>query len=274
MSVEIGTYGVWRRTGDLTPEFARQIEDLGYHTLWVGGSPPAGLADVESFLDATDRIAIATGVVNMWRADAAQVAESYHRIAARHANRFLLGVGIGHPEATRQYAKPFDTMVSYLDELDAAGMPQSSVILAALGPRALQLAAERTAGSHPYLTTPRHTRQAREILGAGPLLAPEHKAVVEGDPEQARRLGREAVSRYLDLVNYRRNLLREGWAEDDLTDGGSNALIDALVLHGTAEDIAAGLRSHLEAGADHVSVHALGADPIATLRAVAGAVGL
>lgn len=274
MSVDVGTYGVWRRTAELTPDFARQVEDLGYHALWVGGSPPADLADVEELLDATERIAVATGVLNMWRADAAEVAASYHRIAARHGDRFLLGVGIGHPEATRQYEKPFETMVGYLDRLDAADVPRSNVVLAALGPRALRLAAERTAGSHPYLTTPRHTRRAREILGAGPLLAPEHKAVREEDPDQARQLGRSAVSRYLDLVNYRRNLLREGWTENDLADGGSDVLIDALVLHGSAEDIASGLRSHLDAGADHVSVHALADDPIVTLQAVASVVGL
>lgn len=275
MTAHVGTYGVWRRARELSPEFARQVEELGYHALWVGGSPPADLRSVEELLDATDSIAIATGVVNIWASDADEVATSYHRIAARHGDRFLLGVGIGHPEATEQYSRPYDTIVAYLDRLEAAGVPRDAIVLAALGPRVLRLAAERTAGAHPYLTSPRHTSMAREILGEAPLLAPEQKAVLELDPEEARRIGREAVGRsYLRLVNYRRNLLREGWTEADMEDGGSNRLIDALILHGSVQVVASGLRAHLEAGANHVNVHALGDDPFETLGPLAVELGL
>jgi len=275
MAVDLGAYGVWRRARELTPDFARQVEDLGYGTLWVGGSPPADLRIVEELLDATDSLVVATGIVNMWMADADEVAASYHRVAARHPGRFLLGLGIGHPEAIDRYRRPYETMVGYLERLDAAGVPREALVLAALGPKVLRLSAERTAGAHPYLTTPRHTRMAREILGAGPLLAPEQKVILVTDPDEGRRIGREAVGySYLRLVNYRRSLLREGWTEADLDGGGSDRLIDALVLHGAPQEVTEGLSAHLDAGADHVSVHALGDDPMATLRPLAAELGL
>ncbi len=275
MAVDLGAYGVWRRARELTPDFARQVEDLGYGTLWVGGSPPADLRIVEELLDATDSLVVATGIVNMWMADADEVAASYHRVAARHPGRFLLGLGIGHPEAIDRYRRPYETMVAYLERLDAAGVPREALVLAALGPKVLRLSAERTAGAHPYLTTPRHTRMAREILGAGPLLAPEQKVILVTDPDEGRRIGREAVGySYLRLVNYRRSLLREGWTEADLDGGGSDRLIDALVLHGAPQEVTEGLSAHLDAGADHVSVHALGDDPMATLRPLAAELGL
>ena len=275
MAVDLGAYGVWRRARELTPDFARQVEDLGYGTLWVGGSPPADLRIVEELLDATDSLVVATGIVNMWMADADEVAASYHRVAARHPGRFLLGLGIGHPEAIDRYRRPYETMVAYLDRLDAAAVPRGALILAPLGPKVLRLSAERTAGAHPYLTTPRHTRMAREILGAGPLLAPEQKVILVTDPDEGRRIGREAVGySYLRLVNYRRSLLREGWTEADLDGGGSDRLIDALVLHGAPQEVTEGLSAHLDAGADHVSVHALGDDPMATLRPLAAELGL
>lgn len=275
MAVDLGAYGVWRRARELTTDFARQVEDLGYGTLWVGGSPPADLRIVEELLDATDSLVVATGIVNMWMADADEVAASYHRVATRHPGRFLLGLGIGHPEAIDRYRRPYETMVGYLERLDAAGVPREALVLAALGPKVLRLSAERTAGAHPYLTTPRHTRMAREILGAGPLLAPEQKVILVTDPDEGRRIGREAVGySYLRLVNYRRSLLREGWTEADLDGGGSDRLIDALVLHGAPQEVTEGLSAHLDAGADHVSVHALGDDPMATLRPLAAELGL
>ena len=178
----------------------------------------------------------------MWSAPAVEVAASHHRIAAAHPGRFLLGVGIGHPEATQEYRSPYDTIVDYLDVLDAEGVPVEDRVLAALGPKVLALAAERTAGAHPYLTTPDHTRQAREILGDGPLLAPEQKVVLDTDPVAARALGRPAVDRpYLHLRNYTSNLKRLGWTDADLAGGGSDALIDALAVHGDAATVAAGV---------------------------------
>lgn len=266
MSNEMGAFGVWRMARGFTPELAREVEALGYGATWLGGSPGGDLAIVESLLDATERITIATGIVNMWRDEADTVARSYHRIVAGHPGRFLLGVGVGHREAIDRYRKPLDKMVGYLDRLDESGVPREDVVLAALGPKALALAGERTAGAHPYLTTPRHTGYARQVLGDGPILAPEHKVILDTDPVRARTLARPVVSRYLNRVNYRNNLLREGWSETDLVDGGSDRLVDALVLHGTVEDVAAGLTAHLEAGADHVAIQVLGDEPLAMYR--------
>ena len=272
MTVELGRYGIWRTQRALDPELAVEVEALGYGAIWVGGSPPGDLALVESMLDATQRIAVATGIVNMWSTPAEEVAASYQRIEAKHPGRFLLGVGIGHPEATKEYRSPYATMVDYLDRLDEAGVPVAGRALAALGPKALRLSADRTAGAHPYLTTPQHTRAAREVLGTGPLLAPEQKVVLEADPERARAIGRPPVARpYLQLVNYTNSLKRLGWTDDDIADGGSDALIDALAVHGGAAAVAAGLTAHLDAGADHVCAHVLSADgdPLPTLRALA-----
>jgi probable F420-dependent oxidoreductase len=278
MTVDVDRYGIWQRWSDLSPEFAAEAEALGYGAIWIGGSPPGDLALAEAMLDATQRIAIATGIVNMWSTPAADAAASYHRIEAKHPGRFLLGVGIGHPEATAQYRSPYATMVSYLDELDEAGVPAAGRALAALGPKALRLAADRTAGSHPYLTTPEHTRQAREIVGDGVLLAPEQKVVLDTDAQRARGIGRPVVDRpYLHLVNYRSNLLRLGWSEADLDNGGSDALIDALVAHGDAATVAGRLTAHLDAGADHVCAHALSADgggSLPALRELSTALGL
>jgi probable F420-dependent oxidoreductase len=278
MTVDVGRFGIWRSRQGLSPHFAAEAEALGYGAIWIGGSPPGDLALVESMLDATQHIAIATGIVNMWSTPAAEVAESYHRIEARHPGRFLLGVGIGHPEFAKEYRSPYATMVDYLDQLDDGGVPVAGRALAALGPKALRLAADRTAGAHPYLTTPEHTRQAREIVGDGVLLAPEQKVVVDTDAERARAIGRPVVEKpYLHLVNYRSNLLRLGWSESDLDGGGSDALIDALVAHGDATAVAARLTAHLDAGADHVCAQVLtadGADPLPALRELSAALGL
>jgi probable F420-dependent oxidoreductase len=203
------------------------------------------------------------------------VAASYHRITARHPGRFLLGLGIGHPEATTQYQRPYAKLVSYLDELDELEVPAEGRALAALGPRVLRLAADRSAGAHPYLVTPEHTREARQILGPGPLLAPEQKVVLDTDPERARALGRPRVQNpYLGLTNYVSNLRRLGWADADLADGGSDALIDALVVHGDAETLGRGVTAHLDAGADHVAVQFLESDPLPALRALAASLDL
>lgn len=269
MKIDLGTFGIWQRASDVRPETAAEIESLGYGTLWVGGSPGGDLSLVSEVLDATESMPVATGIVNMWREDPATVAASYHRINEHHPDRFLLGVGIGHPEATAEYRKPFDTIVSYLDDLDSAGVPREHLCLAALGPRVLRVSAQRTSGAHPYLTTRRHTGYARELLGDEPLLAPEQTVVVGGDPEEVAALARGFVKRYLGLVNYRRNLVREGWSEEDLADGGSDALVSELVLTGPAEGVAAGIRTHVDAGADHVCIQDLSGDPMPAFRALA-----
>jgi probable F420-dependent oxidoreductase len=271
MGIELGTIGIWAHSSALAPEVVADVEALGYGAIWVGGSPDGGLRVVENLLAGSDHIAIATGIVNVWKDDAATVGASYHRITARYPDRFLLGLGIGHPEATQEYQHPYAKLVSYLDELDELKVPVSGRVLAALGPKVLRLSAERAAGAHPYLVTPEHTRQARQILGPGKLLAPEQKVVLETDPERARAIGRPKVERpYLGLTNYVSNLRRLGWTDADLAGGGSDALIDALVLHGDAEAIARGVTAHLDAGADHVALQVLGPDPLAALRALAG----
>ena len=256
----LGRFGIWRSSAQTTPELAVDLERFGYGTLWLGGSPDGDLRHAEELIEATSTLTLATSIVNMWKDDARTVAASFTRIEANHPGRFLLGVGAGHPEATQEYASPYDTLAGYVDVLLGNGVPADSLVLAALGPRVLRLAAERTAGAIPYLVTPEHTRQARAILGAGKVLAPEQKAVLETDPQRARAIGRPRVQRpYLGLVNYTSNLRRLGWSEEDLSDGGSDALIDSLAAWGTGEEVAAKLNEHLDAGADHVAVQLLAA---------------
>ena len=274
----LGRFGIWRAASQVTPGLAAEIERLGYGALWLGGSPRADLLAVDQLLGATTTLVVATGIVNMWQSDPHEVAASFARIEAAHPGRFLLGVGAGHPEATQQYARPYETLASYVDTLLADGVPGGSMVLAALGPRVLRLAAERTAGAHPYLVTTDYTGQARQILGPGPLLATEHKAVLEADPEAARAIGRPRVrTPYLGLVNYTTNLRRLGWTDADLADGGSDALIDALVAHGDPAQVADQLAGHLTAGADHVCVQLLAgpaADPLEGYQRLAGGLGL
>jgi probable F420-dependent oxidoreductase len=255
---DLGRYGVWLGTRSLAPGLATQIESLGYGAAWVGGSPDAELAWVEPALTQTTSLQLATGIVNIWTAPAETVANSFHRIENAQPGRFLLGVGVGHPEHTQEYQKPYDALVSYLDQLDDANVPTSRRVLAALGPRVLALAASRSAGAHPYLTTPEHTAKAREQLGNTVFLAPEHKVVLTTDAAEARRIGREAVGFYLNLSNYVNNWLRLGFTEHDVQKPGSDKLIDAVVAHGTPDAIAARLNEHLEAGADHVAIQVLG----------------
>src|ERR1039457_7350250 len=250
----LGRFGIWRGGSQLTPELAAGLEQLRFGTLWVGGSPSGDLALVEQLLDATTTLTLATGIVNIWQDDAHEVAASFRRIETRHPGRFLLGVGAGHREAIQRYAKPYETLVEYVDALLGEGVPEASLVLAPLGPKVLRLAAERPAGAHPYLVTPDYTAQARKILGPGPLLAPEQKVVISTDPAQARAIGRPRVEKpYLGLANYTANLRRLGWTDADLSGGGSDALIDALVAHGTADEVAVQLTGHFDAGADYVA---------------------
>ena len=267
---ELGRYGVFGRAEVLTAERAQILESLGYGTVWEGGSPPAGLSHAEAILDATSTMKVATGIVNVWRADAVEVAHSYHRIEAAHPGRFLLGIGVGHPEATATYHSPYQTLVEYLDVLDAEGVPAERRILAGLRPRVLRLAGTRTAGAHPYLVTPEHSRLARGILGAGKLLAPEQRVVVEADLARARAVGRSSVRPYLRLSNYTTNLQRLGFTAQDVAGEGSDRLIDALVISGDDAQIRQRFEEHHEAGADHVAVQLIaepGAEPGADLDA-------
>ncbi len=275
---DLGRFGVWLPTRSITPELAARIESLGYGAAWIGGSPDAELSWVEPALAQTTSLQLATGIVNIWTAPAKPVAESFQRTESAYPGRFLLGVGVGHPEHTQEYVKPYDALVAYLDELDAAVVPTSRRVLAALGPRVLRLAAQRSAGAHPYLTTPEHTAKAREQLGGSVFLAPEHKVVLTTDAEEARAIGRRTVEFYLGLSNYVNNWLRLGFTEADVRKPGSDRLIDAVVAYGTPEEIAQRLREHLDAGADHVAVQVLGSQDedalVSTLAELAGPLGL
>jgi probable F420-dependent oxidoreductase len=278
MTLELGRYGVWRAAREVHASFAAEIERLGYGALWLGGCPAGGLTLVHELLAATTALKIATGIVNVWESPADEIAASFARIEAAFPGRFVLGIGIGHPEAISEYRSPYDTLVAYLDRLDELDVPSERVVLAALGPKVLKLSADRTGGAHPYLTTPGHTRRAREILGEGVLLAPEQKVVVGTEPgpaPQTRAIGRQKVENpYLHLSNYLRNLRDLGWTDADFADGGSDALIDALVIQGDPTAVAAGVTAHLDAGADHVTVQALSPDPLVALTALAPALGL
>ena len=227
-------------------------------------------------MERTDTLQLATGIVNIWAADAKRVAESYHRIENAYPGRFLLGVGVGHPEHTQEYRRPYDALVEYLDELDTAKVPTSRLVLAALGPRALKLSARRSAGAHPYLTTPEHTAQARELLGNTVFLAPEHKVRVDHRCRAGPRGRPGEVDIYLDLSNYVNNWKRLGFTEKDVAKPGSDKLIDAVVAYGTPEDIATRLNEHIEAGADHVAIQVLGGwdKLLPTLTELAGPLGL
>jgi probable F420-dependent oxidoreductase len=274
---QLGRFGVWRSASLVTPQLAADIERLGFGTLWLGSSPAGDLVQAEELLDATTTLTLATSIVNMWQDQPEDVAGSFARVQRRHPGRFLLGVGAGHREATQQYARPYETLARYVDVLQAGGVPRGSLVLAALGPKVLALARDRAAGAIPYLVPPEHTRRARAVLGSGPLLAPEHKVVLDTDPDRARALGRTRVQPHLGLINYTSNLRRLGWSEEDLSGDGSDKLIDALVAHGSPAEIAGQLTRHLDAGADHVCLHLIteeGTDPLPGYRALAPALGL
>ena len=274
---QLGRFGVWRSASLVTPQLAADIERLGFGTLWLGSSPAGDLVQAEELLDATTTLTLATSIVNMWQDQPEDVAGSFARVQRRHPGRFLLGIGAGHREATQQYARPYETLARYIDVLQAGGVPRGSLVLAALGPKVLGLARDRAAGAIPYLVPPGHTRRARAVLGSGPLLAPEHKVVLDTDPDRARALGRTRVQPHLGLVNYTSNLRRLGWSEEDLSGDGSDKLIDALVAHGSPAEIAGQLTRHLDAGADHVCLHLIteqGTDPLPGYRALAPALGL
>src|SRR6202158_72213 len=197
MYEQFESFGAWLNPalGDARIDYAPKLEELSYRTIWVGigGAPVGNLSILEQLLRATNTAVIATAIINMWQDSAASIADRYHKLADEFGSRVVLGMGIGHPEALDSYRQPYQHMVDYLDALHSGGVPSEAVLLGALGSRTLQLAGRRTLGAHPYLTTPDHTRYAREILGAGPFLAPEHKVVLIEDAQRAPAIGRPAV---------------------------------------------------------------------------------
>jgi probable F420-dependent oxidoreductase len=278
-SPNLGTYGafghysMWQQ---LSAEQLRDIEALGYGAIWAGGSPPAELSWVEPILEQTEKLQLATGIVNIWSAAAEPIAESFHRIDKAYPGRFLLGIGVGHPEANQEFRKPIDALTDYLDKLDENGVPKDRIVVAALGPKVLKLSADRTAGAHPYLTTPEHTADARKVIGPSAFLAPEHKVVLTTDAEKARATGRKALEIYLQLANYLNSWKRLGFTDEDVAKPGSDRLVDAVVAYGTPDAIAERLKEHLTAGADHVAVQVLaGPDKlVGALAELAGPLGL
>jgi probable F420-dependent oxidoreductase len=270
--MKLGAIGIWRRRHDGLDGVA-EIEALGFGTLWVGGSPSVQEARV--FLERSSTLTVATGILNVWQHEPADVAAQRAEVARAFPGRFLLGIGVGHPEATAEYVSPLAKMSAFFDGLDAApaAVAQDERVAAALGPKMLDLAARRSLGTHTYFITPEHTRFARERVGPDALVAPELAVVVEPDDEAARAVAREYAGPYLGRSNYTNNLLRFGFTERDVADGGSDRLIDAVVPHGSAQSVAEALRAHLDAGADHVALQPLGhgGAPVADYEALAKA---
>ncbi len=257
------------------PELRRavaEIEEMGFGTIWIGessGREPFAAAAI--ILAATSRIAVATGIANIWVRDAMAMMNGGRTLAEGWPNRFVLGIGVSHARLVdargHHYAHPLAAMRACLDEMEKAPYrapePQSSlpIVLAALGPKMLQLARERSAGAHPYFVPVEHTRQARGILGPDRHLAPEHAVVFAKTREAARVPGDIYMRTYLGLPNYRQNLVRLGWSDDELTTPGSDRLFDSVVAWGDDQEIAGKLRQHFDAGADHVAVNALTPTP-------------
>ncbi len=272
MPAELGRIGVWALQPKLSTELVRALEQLGYGAVWIGNSSGDDLHIADQLLAATDRLTVATGIVNIWKDAASSIAAAQRRLAEAYPGRFVLGIGTGHPELSSDYRHPYQAVVGYLDVLDDRGVPKDDRVLAALGPRVLALARDRTRGAHPYLVTPDHTREAREILGPDVLLAPEQKVVIEPDPGRARALARPMVEPYLGLRNYLANLRRLGFTDTDFADGGSDALLSALVAHGDPTTAAKRIEEHFAAGADHVAIQLIaapGTDPLDGYRQLA-----
>jgi probable F420-dependent oxidoreductase len=264
--MHLGRLGVWtsyRAIGEQNAgAAAKLIEELGFGTFWLGGSPR--LPSVRPLLDATERLTVATGIVNVWQYEPAALAAEYAQLSQEFPDRLLLGIGIGHPEATAAYVRPLVTMRAFLDGLDEAPTPvrRDARCLAALGPKMLDLCAERARGALPYFVPVAHTRFARDRLGPSALLATELACVIDTDVERARATARKYALLYLGLRNYTANLKRFGFTDADIEGGGSERLIDAVIPHGSADQIAETIGAHLEAGADHVCVQPLGADGV------------
>jgi probable F420-dependent oxidoreductase len=259
----IGKVGIWSlelRFGDPgeAVEAAAELDELGYGALWVpGGIGGPVLDDIGRLLAATKRATIATGILNIWKHEPSEVAEWWTAQSDAIRERTLLGLGISHaPLIGDAYAKPVATMRAYLDMLEEAGMALDRAVLAALGPKMLELSATRTLGAHPYLVTPEHTAIAREVLGPDALLAPEQGVVFETDPTRARELARGAVAHYRSLPNYTNNWKRLGFSNEEI-EAASDRLIDALFAWGPAERIAERIAAHHAAGADHVCIQVI-----------------
>jgi probable F420-dependent oxidoreductase len=275
--MDLGRLGLWTFQLDMQPmavarQAAADLEELGYRTVWVPeavGREP--FANAAMLLSATDGLNIATGIASIHARTAMTMQAGWKALSEGFPARFLLGLGVSHQPMVegvhkQAYDKPYSTMVEYLDAMDrgmyVAAPPTVAPVrvLAALGPKMLQLAADRGLGAHPYFVPIEHTAYARNVMGPDALLAPEQMAVFETDPAKAREIARRAMRTYLGLPNYTNNLRRLGWGDDDLLHGGSDKLVDAIVVWGSLDTIVDRVRAHLAAGADHVCVQVLPAD--------------
>jgi probable F420-dependent oxidoreductase len=260
--VDLGRVGVWwsgawRVRDDPAVDVPAALESLGYAALWSSGGFDAGLAPhFERLLAGTRHLRVASGIVSIWASDPADIGAAVGALEAAYPGRFLLGVGASHAALVPDYARPYSRMVAYLDGLDALDtpVPPARRVLAALGPRMLELAATRAVGAHPYFVPVEHTARARQILGPEPLLAPEVAVVLDDHPASARQLARTYASIYLAAPNYTENLRAFGFGDDDIGGGGSDRLIDAVIPWGNAETVADRIRAHYDAGADHVCI--------------------
>jgi probable F420-dependent oxidoreductase len=270
MTSDITGTGIWSSTlryGDAgeAAEAATELDELGYTVLWVPDIGGDLFDAVDRLLGATTTAAVATGILNIWMHTAAETAAHHAEMTSRHGDRLLVGLGVSHqPFIDRvkepgTYRRPLGQMAAYLDGLDAADSPLAvgDRVLAALGPKMLELARMRTAGTHPYLVTPEHTRAARQGVGPDRLVASEQGVVLDTDPERARATARQHLAGYLGLPNYVNNWKRLGYTDDDVAGGGSDRLVDALVVWGDEATIATRVQEHRDAGADHVCVQVL-----------------
>jgi probable F420-dependent oxidoreductase len=264
--MDFGKYGTWtsyRRIGkDDAGEAARAVEEAGLGTFWLGGSPR--LEETRPLLEGSEKLVVGTSIVNIWGYDPADLAAEFAALEADFPGRLCVGIGVGHPEATSDYKRPLTNLEAFLDGIDAAAapIPVDRRIIAALGPKMLRMSARRSLGTIPYFTSVDHTRFARETVGPDALVIPELACVINEDVERARATAREYATLYLGLSNYTNALLEHGFETADIEDGGSDRLIDHVIPHGTAADIAAVARAHVEAGADHVALQAIGGEGI------------
>jgi probable F420-dependent oxidoreductase len=271
--------GIWSgglRYGDPAEaaEAATELDELGYTALWIPDIGGDVFDVVERLMAATQTTTIATGILNLWMHPAEETAASHARLTAAHGDRFLVGIGVSHAPLIDagepgRYRQPLAAMRSFLDGLDSAPTPlaPSKRVLAALGPKMLELARTRSGGAHPYNVTPEHTALARQALGPGAMLLPEQAVALATDADVGRKLGRDHLTHYLALPNYTNNLRRLGFGDADFAGGGSDRLVDAMVAWGDEDAIAARVREHRAAGADHVCVQVLSEEGMLPMKA-------
>jgi probable F420-dependent oxidoreductase len=277
--MNFGDHGVWtsyRRIGEENAaEAVGAAEAAGFGTFWLGGSPR--LEQVRPLLEGSEKLLIGTSIVNIWGYDPADLAREFQALEADFPGRLCVGIGVGHPEATSDYKRPFTAIEKFLDGIDAAPepIPTDRRIIAALAPKMLAMSARRSLGTIPYFSSVDHTRWARETIGPDADLITELACVLDEDVERARATAREYASLYLGLRNYTNALLEHGFEQADIEDGGSDRLIDHVVPHGSAADIVAAAQAHRDAGADQVCFQPLGGEgiPTADWQALAAALG-